>query len=697
MKNLIVLMLFLSVISNVFSIELPETQIIPDTTFIHDHILIDNYAWLKDKSRKDKEVLHFLQKENEITQQFMKDTEDLQSLLYDEYISRLAENESSVPVKIDNYFYYNRTEADKDYKIHCRRKDETDASEEIYLDENELAEEYDFFNLYELEISPDHNLLAYTIDTTGFENYSLYIKDLSQNKIIETFHIPIDVVAWAEDNETIFYSTIDSTGRSNRAYRHRLNSVTSDELVFQEPDGAFYLWLNKSRSKKYIYLVSSSKTTSEVWFLPASEPDQNFQVIQKRQPGREYYIEDYHDIFYIRTNADSAYNFKIMTAPISDPKIENWQEFIAHRDSVYLQFSVFENFLVQIERKQGTKSIRLTNHQRSWEQEITFTEKPYALFAGVNPDYFTNVYRYEFESLITPLSTFQLDLSSGTSQLLKRKKVDNYNSDNYDSTIMFAAASDGTSIPVSLVYRKDQISNDGNPLLLYGYGSYGDPQDPYFSNSRISLLDRGIIYATTHVRGGGEYGFDWYKAGKKENKINTFTDFISAAEYLISQNITTPDQLVIHGASAGGMLIGAVLNMRPDLFRGAVADVPFVDVINSMLDSSLSATVSEYEEWGNPNLKNEFDYIFSYCPYQNVRVQNYPDILAIAGFYDSRVNYWEPAKWISKIRELKTDNNKQLFFTFMNSGHSGSSGIYGYYRQIAFIQAYMLKLFDIYE
>lgn len=697
MKNLTILIMLLSLMSNLLSLELPETKIIPDTIFIHDRMLIDNYAWLKDKTRKDQEVLQFLQKENDITQQFMKDTENLQNLLYDEYISRLARDESSVPVKIDNYFYYNRIEADKDYKIHCRRKNEPDASEEIYLDENELAQDYDFFHLYELEISPDHNLLAYTIDTTGFENYSLYIKDLRQNNIIETFHIPIDDVVWTEDNETIFYSTIDSTGRSNKVYRHKLNSAQPDELVFHEPDGAFYLWLNKSRSKNYIYLISSSKTTSEVWFLPTRTPDQTFQVIQKRQPGREYYVEDYHKIFYIRTNADSAHNFKIMIAPVSDPKIENWQEFIAHRDSVYLQFAVFENFLVQIERKKGTKSIRFTDHHKTWEQEITFAEKPYALFAGVNPDYFTNVYVYQYESLLTPLSTFEFDLASGTSKLLKRKKINNYDPNNYDSTIMFATASDGTIIPVSLVYRKDQISPDGNPLILYGYGSYGDPQDPYFSNSRVSLLDRGIISATVHVRGGGEFGFDWYKAGKKENKINTFTDFISATEFLISENITTSDQLVIHGASAGGLLIGAVLNMRPDLFRGAVAEVPFVDVINTMLDSSLSATVSEYDEWGNPNLKTEFDYIYSYCPYQNVSVQNYPDILAIAGFYDQRVNYWEPAKWISRIRELKTDNNRQLLFTFMNSGHSGSSGIHSYYRETAFIHVYILKLFGIYE
>ncbi|MFC1887385.1 S9 family peptidase [Candidatus Cloacimonadota bacterium] len=678
-----------------FSKDYPEVVVKPDTTSIHGYTLIDNYSWLKDKSRVDPQVQEFLQRENEYTNQYMKSTQDLQQTLYDEFMSRTDHDDSSVPVKLDNYYYYSRTENGKDYNIFCRKKDSIEAEEEIYLDENILAEHTNYFNLYAIAVSPKHNLLAYSIDVTGFEDYSLYIKDLVSGKTSDIIAQKVDNIVWAEDNHTLLYSTLDKTGRTDKVFRYDIKSPKDRKLVFQESDGAFYIWLRKSPSDDYIYLVISSNTTSEVWFLESTRIQNDFKLIQKRQEGLEYYVNDYHDKFYIRTNINGARNFKIVTAPISDPGIKNWQEFISHRDSVYLDISVFEKFLVRFERYNGNRFITLTDHELSWSKTIPIPDTPYTISKGYNPNYNADVYRYILETTIVPRSVYEFDPFKENNQLLKIDKIRNYDPQLYTSRKIYAVAADGVQIPITITYRNDTLLEGGNPLLLNGYGAYGDSYDPYFSNSRLSLLDRGIIFATAHVRGGGEMGFQWYESGRMQNKKNTFTDFITCMEYLIDENYTSSDKMVIQGASAGGLLIGAVLNMRPDLCTAAVADVPFVDVLNSMLDPTLSATVLEYEEWGNPNIKEEFEYIFSYCPYQNIRSQNYPDILAIAGFYDSRVNYWEPAKWIMKIREFNKNNNIQLLSTLMDSGHSGTSGIYGYYHELAFKYAYIIDILKL--
>ncbi len=679
------------------ALQLPLTEINPETTYVHNRVLVDNYAWLKDKARTDPQVLAHLEAENEFTSRYLESNLDLQQTLYKEFISRTDYDDSSIPVKIDSFYYYNRIEKGKDYNILCRKKEDLTNSEEIILDENELSSGKDYFNLKDFEISPDHHLVAYTVDYKGFEDYQLFIKDLNTGQIIETFTQPIDGVVWAADSRTILYTTTDESGRSDRIFRHELFSDKDDELIFVEQDKAFYIWLQKSRSKKFIILTSYSNTTSEVWIMNCSKPQSGFDLLQPRKQGMEYYVYDHGDEFYIRTNADGAYNFKIMTTPVNSPGKENWQEFIPHRDSVYLDFAVFHNFLVRIERKNGVKTISLTDHNNKLIKELTVDEPFYMIYQGNNPDYFTTTYRYDYESLRTPFTSLEFDLQTGSTAVLKIKNIDNYSPEKYSSAKLFAQADDGTEIPISILYREDTITPAGNPLLLDGYGAYGDSGDPYFSSSRISLLDRGVIFAVAHVRGGGDLGYQWYKAGKMSHKMNTFTDFIACAEFLIKTGYTTNEQLVIQGGSAGGLLIGAVLNMRPDLCKAAVADVPFVDVINSMLDPTLSATVLEYEEWGNPNIENEFEYIYSYCPYQNVTAQEYPDLLAIGGFYDSRVNYWEPAKWIAKIREKKTDDNVQLLYIYMDSGHGGTSGKLRYYQEVAFKFAYILNELNIKE
>jgi len=694
-KNFVFIFL-LFFISGTSAQELPKAEQKSDTTYIHDQVLIDNYAWLKDKSRTDPDILQYLQQENEHTLNYMKPTQGLQQTLYNEFESRFNNSDTSVPTQIDSFLYYSRIDTENEYYVYYRRNI-ADTLEEGYLDQNELAAGEDFFYLSELALSPDHKLLAYTVDNTGFEDYTLFIKDLQNNEIIEIIEPPVENVVWANDNSTIFYSTSDITGRSNKVYRHKLNSKAKDELVFEEPDGAFYLWLYKSNSEKYIFLVSSSNTTSEVWYMERDLPGSKLKLIQEREADLEYYVYDRRDEFYILTNADDAYNFKVMKTTITEPGINNWQEFIPHRDSVYLELSVFDNFLVKVERYKGERSIILTDHQQSWSKKIAIPESPHMIYRGYNPDYHTSVYRYEFESLVTPFSIYEYDPDNETSQLLKRNEVYNYDRVKYNSDKIFALAADGSEIPITLIYRPDLLKDDGNSLLLNGYGAYGDSEDPYFSSTRISLLDRGVIYATAHVRGGGDLGYKWYEDGKMDKKKNTFTDFITCADFLVDEGYTSYDRMVIQGVSAGGMLVGAVLNMRPDICTAAVADVPFVDVINSMMDSTLSATILEYEEWGNPNIKEEFEYMYSYCPYQNVSKQDYPDILATGGFYDSRVNYWEPAKWIAKIRELKTDNNIQLLYTDMNSGHSGSSGISGYHQETAFRFAYILTALNIFE
>ncbi|MGC9337650.1 MAG: S9 family peptidase [Candidatus Cloacimonadia bacterium] len=674
----------------------PSAKIQPDTTFIHGDTLVDNYSWLKDKTRTNPDVISYLEEENNYTENMLHHTQPLQEKLFQEIVSRIPEKDVSVPTQIDDYYYYFKEEKEKQYWQYCRKHLDAE-QEEVLLDANELAKGHEYFWIDDLSISPAHNFLAYTVDTTGAERYTLYIKDLEGDSLLKDTAFPVSQLVWAEDNINIFYTTDDEAGRSNKLFRHTLGALNND-CLFEEPDDAFYLWLYKTRSEKYIILGSGSKTTTELWFLDAQRPLDQFTCINPRMQGIEYYVAHHGDEFFICTNADEAKNFKIMKTPVSSSAKDNWREFIPHRDSVYISgFDAFADYLVLHERIAGLEHLRIINIASKESHYVDFPEPAYVLYGSANPIFATNTYRFSYESFVTPYTVYDYNMHTRELEIKKQQEIQGgYEPTLYTSERIFAQADDGTMIPISLVYKDSLFLHDGtNPLLLYGYGAYGEASEPYFSISRLSLIDRGFVYAIAHVRGGGELGKEWYDQGKLLNKKNTFTDFIACAKHLINANYTNREKLVIEGASAGGMLIGAVLNMEPSLFKAVIADVPFVDVLNTMLDPSLTATVSEYEEWGNPYQKVYYDYIKSYCPYQNVTAQEYPHILAVAGFYDTRVNYWEPAKWVAKIRDLGKDNHIILLKTNMSAGHSGASGRYDLYREIALKYAFLLDILNI--
>lgn len=674
----------------------PGAKIQPDTTIIHGDTLVDNYSWLKDKTRTSHEVIAYLEEENNYTESMLSHTAPLQEKLFQEIINRVPEKDVSVPTQIDDYYYYFKEEKGDQYWQYCRKHLDAE-QEEVLLDANELAKGHEYFWIDELSISPDHNFLAYTVDTTGAEVYTLYIKDLVGDSLLPDTAFSVSQVVWAEDNINIFYTTEDETGRSNKLFRHTLGSPNS-KYIFEEPDGAFYLWIYKTRSRKYIILGSGSKTTTELWFIDSQKPSDQFTCINPRMQGIEYYVSHRGEEFFIYTNAGGAKNFKIMKAPVRSPSISNWSEFIPYRDSVYISgFDVFEDYLVLHERIAGLEKLQIIDPASKESHYVDFPDPAYVLYANDNPMFATSIYRFSYESFVSPYTVYDYNMNTRELEIKKQQEIPGgYESGLYTSERIFAQTDDGTMVPISLVYKDSLFLHDGtNPLLLYGYGSYGEPSDPYFSISRLSLLDRGFVYAIAHVRGGGELGKDWYEQGKLLKKKNTFTDFIVCSKYLIDSHYTSREKLVIEGASAGGMLIGAVLNMEPSLFKAAIADVPFVDVLNTMLDPSLAATVSEYEEWGNPYEKVYYDYIKSYCPYQNVTAQEYPYILVLAGFYDPRVNYWEPAKWVAKLRALKEDNHIILLKTNFSAGHSGSSGRYDYYREIALKYAFLFDVLHI--
>jgi len=672
----------------------PIAKVIPDTTYVHNVELIDNYAWLKDKTRKDPAVLEYVNAENEYTQKVMRRTEKMQKILFHEFKSKINDDDVSVPVKINDYYYYYRKEANKQYSIYCRKKGSLDADEEIYLDVNKIAEGYKFFSIIEKKISPDHRCLAYGVDTTGAEDYTLVVKDLVSNKLLTDTADKIGDLAWANDNKTIFYSTEDHTGRTHQIYRHVLgNDVTEDELIFTEEDERFWVWVARSEDNNYLILGSGSKTTNERWILDANNPFTDFNIIQPRIEGHQYYIYPHNKELYILTN-NKADNNRIMKTRIAKPSMQNWQEVISHRDSVRINLDVFNEFLAIKERVNGIDILRIVNIETMNSYYIDFPDPIYAFYTW-STDFYSPTLRFTYESLTSPYSIYDLNVNTCDKVLLKQQEImKDFDPEDYVSERIFAKAEDGSNIPISIVYRKDLFNKNGkNPVYLTAYGAYGDNSDPYFSSSRLSLLDRGIVYAIAHVRGGKEMGEHWYEKGKMLNKKNTFTDFIACSEFLKQEKYA--GKLVIDGGSAGGLLMGAVTNMRPDLFQGVIADVPFVDVLNSMMDPTLSAVVSEYEEWGNPNDEIYFNYIRSYSPYDNVIAQDYPHILVLAGFYDTRVNYWEPAKWIAKLRANKTNDNLLLLQTNMNAGHGGSSGRYDYLKEIALAYTFVLDVLGI--
>ena len=668
----------------------PVAKKVPKVTEINGRKLVDNYFWLRDK--KNPEVKAYLEAENAYTDAVMKPTEPLQKKLYDEMLSRIKETDVDVPYQEGDYFYYSRTEAGKQYQIRCRRKGSMDAPEEVLLDINELAKGQVFMGVAAYTVSNDGNLLAYSTDNTGFRQYVLAVKDLRTGKVLADHAEKIGSVVWANDNKTLFYSVEDSAKRQYRLYRHSVGTTGPDDLVYEEKDERFNVYAGKGRSKAYIFLVSESHTTSEVRYIPADQPMAEWKLIEPRKQDVEYYPEDNGDYFYIRVN-DTGRNFRLVKTPVANPGRQNWQEVIPNRPSVMLDDTdFFKNYYVLYERENGLPQIYVTNLASGQSRRIELPESAYAMFSYINRVYDTTKFRYNYQSFITPQSIFEYDMANGTSTLLKQKEVPGgYDRTRYQVEQIYATATDGVKVPISVVHLKGARLDGTGPLYLTGYGSYGFPLDITFNSSLFSLVDRGVVVAVAHIRGGGEMGKAWHDDGRMMHKKNTFTDFIACAEYLVAQGYGSKDRLVIEGRSAGGLLMGAVLNMRPDLFHAAIVGVPFVDVINTMLDESLPLTVPEFEEWGNPKEKAAFDYMISYSPYDNVEAKTYPNMLVKTSFNDSQVMYWEPAKYVAKMRALRTDHSLLILKTNLNpAGHGGASGRYDRLKESAFDYAFIL-------
>jgi oligopeptidase B len=675
--------------SDANTLQPPMTEKKTKTTKIHDDTMIDDYFWLREKTNP--QVIAHLEAENAYAEAMMKPTAALQDKLYKEMVGHIKETDVTVPYRWGNYFYYSRTEQGKQYPINCRKKGSLDAKEEVVLDQNEMAKGLKFFSVGAFVPSDDGNLIAYSTDTTGYRQYKLRIKDMRTGDLLpETFE-RVGNVAWATDNKTVFFTTEDAvTKRSDKFFRHVLGSDKVD-LIFEEKDELFDIGTGRSRDKAVILLGSESKTSSEWRYLPADAPAAELKIISPRQPDHEYNVDHRGDLFYIRTNK-GAKNFRVVTAPVSNPSQANWKELIAHRPEVKIaDIDLFAKHLVLSEWEKGLQKIEILDFQTNKQHRVEFPEPVYSASLAQNREFTTPVVRYNYQSLVTPSSVFDYDMNTRKATLLKETEVPGgFDKKNYKSERLFATATDGTKIPLSVVYRQETKLDGSAPLLLYGYGSYGASMAPTFSSNRLSLLDRGVVYVIAHIRGGGELGEEWREAGRMMKKMNTFTDFINSAEYLVKNKYTSSDRLVIQGGSAGGLLMGAVTNMRPDLFKAVVAQVPFVDVLNTMLDASLPLTTSEYIEWGNPNEKAAYDYIKQYSPYDNVGRKNYPSMLVKISLNDSQVPYWEGAKLVARLRAMKTDNNPLLLKTNMGAGHGGSSGRYDFLHEVAFDYAYML-------
>jgi oligopeptidase B len=659
------------------------------TTTIHGETMVDDFFWLREKSNPA--VIAYLEAENAHTDTFMKPTAAFQEKLYKEMVGHIKETDSSVPYRWGNHFYYTRTEQGKQYPTYCRKAGSLDAKEEVILDQNELSKGLKFYNIGAFVVSDDGNLLAYSTDTTGYRQYKLQIKDLRTGQLLpETFE-RVGSVIWATDNKTLFFTTEDAvTKRSDKFHRHVLGSDKTDVIV-EENDEIFDLDAGRTRDKAVILIGSYSKTSTEFRYLPADKPMAELKLIHAREPDHEFDVDHYGDSFYIRTNK-GAKNFRVVRAPVSDPSEKNWKEFVPHQPAVKVDdITFFAGHGVVSEKEGGLQKLRVIDMKTKKSHRIQFPEPVYAAGITVNREFNTPIVRYNYQSLVTPSSVFDYNMNTQQSTLLKETEVPGgFDRKNYVSERLFASASDGTKIPLSVVYRRGTKLDGKAPALLYGYGSYGASMTPTFSSNRLSLLDRGVVYVIAHIRGGGEMGEEWRQAGRMMNKINTFTDFIAAGEHLVKNKYTSSDRLVIQGGSAGGLLVGAVTNMRPDLFKAVVAQVPFVDVLNTMLDASLPLTTSEYIEWGNPNEKDAYMYMKKYSPYDNIAAKNYPSMLVKVSLNDSQVPYWEGAKLVAKLRNFKTDNNPLLLKTNMGAGHGGSSGRYDYLREVAFDYAYML-------
>jgi oligopeptidase B len=671
----------------------PVARTIPRVSAVHGEIRVDEYFWLR--NREDPATLAYLQAENRYTQAVMRHTEGLQEELYQELRGRIKETDLSVPERIDDWLYYARTEAGGQYPIYCRRRPGEESAENVLLDQNPLAVGHCYFRLGAFEVSPDHRFLAYSIDTCGSESYTLYVKDLCTGELLsDTLSNTAPAVAWANDSQTLFYIILDDARRPCRLFRHRLgNNPAHDVLVYHEADEAFFLDVGRTRSRQFVLLDINSHSTSEVRFVSADRPEDPFLVLEPRRAGVEYNVSHHGDRFFITTN-DDAPNFRLVSTPVDNPSRPNWTPILPHRSAVKLDTTdAFRDHLVVYQRVGGLRQIRILDLTGDGDHLVPFPEPVYSAQAHDNPEFDTSVLRFSYTSLVTPSSVVDYDMASRTWTERKQTEVlGGYDASCYRSERLFAEAPDGARVPVSLVYRMPLTLDGSCPLLLNGYGAYGVSYEPGFSSHALSLLDRGFVVAIAHVRGGEEMGRAWYEGGKLLQKRNSFTDFIAAAEHLIAAGYTSPEGLVISGGSAGGLLMGAVTNLRPDLFRAVLAEVPFMDVVNTMLDASLPLTVIEYDEWGNPADPEFYRYIRSYSPYDNVKAKGYPNILVTAGLNDPRVAYWEPAKWTARLRARKTDQNRLLLRTNMGAGHGGASGRYDYLREVAFKYAFVLDV-----
>jgi len=682
------------VLLNAQQMEAPRAKKIEEKLIKDGDVRIDEYFWLN--QREDQKVIDYLNAENQYTNEMMKDTELLQKKLYHEIKSKIKEDDESVPFKFNGYWYISRYETGGEYPIHTRKKENLNEKEEVMFNVNEMAKGHSFYNLAGVNISENNQLAAFGIDTVSRRIYTIRIKDLNTGKLLsDKLENTTGGSVWAADNKTLFYTRKDETLRAFQIWKHKLGTDQSmDQLVFEEKDDTFDTFVFKTKSRKYIVIGSSSTVSDEYRFTAADHPDDDFKIIQPRERNLEYSIEHYGNDFYILTNKDKATNFKLMRTPVEKTEKNNWTDVIAHRPEVFIEnFEIFNDFLVLEERFEGLTRINIRNWDGKTDYFLPFKEDVYSAGIGRNPEFDTDILRIGYTSMTTPNSVIDFNMKYKTSEVKKEQEVlGNFNKDDYETKRIWATARDGVKVPVSIVYRKDLKFGPDTPLLQYGYGSYGVNMDVYFSIPRLSLLDRGFIYAIAHIRGGQELGRPWYEDGKLLNKKNTFNDFVDISNYLIENHYTSAKHLYAMGGSAGGLLMGAVMNQAPELYNGIVAQVPFVDVLTTMLDDSIPLTTGEYDEWGNPNEKEYYDYMKSYSPYDNIEKKDYPNLLVTTGLHDSQVQYWEPAKWVAKLRDLKTDHHLLLLKTNMDAGHGGASGRFESLKETALEYSFIFKL-----
>ena len=678
------------------TIAAPIAKILPKQLKKHNQVRTDNYFWLND--RENPEVIDYLNQENAYYDTMTAHTKDFQKSLFEEMKGRIKEDDQSVPYLYNGYYYITRYEKAQDYPIYSRKKGSLDAKEEILFDCNELAKGHTFFQLGGLSVSPDNRFASFGIDTVGRRIYTIQIKNLETNEILsDVIENATGGSVWANDNQTLFYTRQDKvTLRAHQIFKHKLGiSADKDVLVYEEKDDTFNVSVGKEKSKKYIVIVAESTLTTEYRILNSDTPDAEFKVFQPRVRGLEYSISHFGDSFYILTNKDKATNFKLMKTPENATEKKHWKEVIAHREDVLIEdIEIFSNYLVVEERSNGLNHIRIMPWSGAGEYYLPFGSETYNAYTTTNVDFDTDILRYSYQSLATPSSVIDFNMKTKEKEIKKEQAVlgGQFDKNNYVEERVWATAKDGIKVPISLVYRKELKKDGTNPVLQYAYGSYGVTMEPYFSTTRLSLLDRGFIYAIAHIRGGEDLGRQWYEDGKLLKKKNTFTDFIDCSQFLIQEKYTSPAHLYAEGGSAGGLLMGAVVNMAPELYHGVIAQVPFVDVVTTMLDDSIPLTTGEYDEWGNPNKKEYYDYMLSYSPYDNVKEQTYPNMFVSTGLHDSQVQYWEPAKWVAKLRTHKKGNTVLYLHTNMDAGHGGASGRFEAIKELAKEFAFLLDL-----